>query len=176
MTLKLIRPCLIALLLIPVCAVAHGPSRQKVDKEIEVNAPVAKVWGIISDFCAIKDWNPAVTACESDHGNQPDSMRIITLENGQQMKEKLVKYNAEKFTYQYMMLEPNVNAFPINTHGAVISVKTGADGKSIVEWKGAFYRSFPGPNPPPELSDEAASKALSEFYTKGLEKIKKLAE
>ena len=64
---------------------------------------------------------------------------------------------------------------PVNTHGATITVKDGG-GKSIVEWKGAFYRSFPGPNPPPELSDETASKVLSEFYTAGLEKIKALAE
>jgi hypothetical protein len=173
---KLIRPGLIALLLIPALAVAHGPSRQKVDKQIEINAPVVKVWGIISDFCSIKSWNPAVTACESDKGNEPDSMRIITLENGQKLKEKLVKYNAQEFSYQYMMVEPNAAAFPINTHGATITVKAGDGGKTIVEWKGAFYRSFPGPNPPPELSDEAASKALSEFYTKGLDKIKKLAE
>ena len=176
MILKLIRPAFIALLLIPALAYAHGPSKQKVDKQIEINAPVAKVWGIISDFCAIKSWNPGVTACENDNGNEPDSVRTITLENGQQMKEKLVKYNPEQFTYQYMMVEPNVNAFPINTHGASISVKAGDGGKSIVEWKGAFYRSFPGPNPPPELSDEAASKALTDFYTKGLENIKKLAE
>ena len=176
MILKLMRPGLIALFLVPALAVAHGPSRQKIDKQIEINAPVAKVWGIISDFCSIKSWNPAVTACESDKGNATESMRTITLENGQQMKEELVKYNAEQFMYQYMMLEPNVAAFPINTHGATITVKAAEGGKTIVEWKGAFYRSFSGPNPPPELSDEAASKALSEFYSKGLEKIKKLAE
>ena len=176
MFLKLIRLALIALLLFPALAIAHGPSRQKVDKQIEINAPVAKVWGVISDFCSIKSWNPAVTACESDKGNEAGSTRIITLENGQKLKEKLVKYDAGDFTYQYMMLEPNAAAFPINTHGATMTVKAGESGKSIVEWKGAFYRSFPGPNPPPELSDETASKALSEFYTKGLEQIKKMAE
>ena len=174
--LNLLRPALIVLFLLPALVVAHGPSRQKVDKQIEINAPVAKVWGIISDFCAIKSWNPAVTACESDKGNEVDSERIVTLENGQKMKEKLIKYSTEQFSYQYMMVEPNVEAFPINTHGASITVKKGDGGKSIVEWKGAFYRSFPGPNPPPELSDEAAGKALSDFYTKGLEQIKKLAE
>lgn len=176
MIFKLIRTALIALLLVPVLAAAHGPSRQKVDQQIEINAPVAKVWGIISDYCAIKTWNPAVTACVSDKGNAPESVRIITLDNGQKLKEKLVKYNAAEFSYQYMMVEPNPAAFPINTHGATITVKAGDGGKTVVEWKGAFYRSFPGPNPPPELSDEAATKALSEFYNKGLVKLKKLAE
>ena len=173
---NIFRMGLIALLFIPSLVMAHGPSRIKVDKTIEINAPADKVWSIISEFCSIKDWNPAVTACESDNGTQPDSIRTITLENGQKMKEKLVKHDPATSKYQYMLVEPNVDAFPVNTHGATISVTAGDGGKTIVEWKGAFYRSFPGPTPPPELSDEAAGKALSEFYTSGLENIKKLAE
>lgn len=174
--LKFFKLTLFVLLLIPSLVLAHGPSRQKVVQQIEINAPVEKVWGIISDYCSIKDWNPAVTACESDNGNENDSTRTITLENGQQMQEKLIKYNPENTMYQYMLLKPNVDALPINTHGSTLSVKAGENGKTIVEWKGAFYRSFPGPNPPPELSDEAATKKLTEFYKSGLENIKKLAE
>ena len=174
--LNYLRVVLVALLLVPALVMAHGPSRQKVVKEIEINAPVDKVWGIISEYCSIKDWNPGVTACESDKGNEADSVRTITLQNGQTMKEKLVKYNPDEAMYQYMLLEPNVDAMPINTHGATLSVKAGENGKSVVEWKGSFYRSFPGPNPPPELSDEAATKVLTDFYTSGLENIRKLAE
>lgn len=174
--LKKIKLILIALLLVPFLVYAHGPSRQKVVKEIEINAPVDKVWAIISDYCSIKVWNPEVTACESDKGNEADSVRIITLQNGQQMKEKLIKYKPDSTTYQYMLTEPNVEAMPINTHGSSLSVRAGDNGKTIVEWKGAFYRSFPGPNPPPELSDEAATKRLSDFYMAGLQKIKEMAE
>lgn len=172
---KFFIPGLIIALLVPALALAHGPSRVRIDQTIEINAPAEKVWSIISDFCSIKDWNPAVTGCKSDNGTQPDSNRVITLENGQQMKEKLVKHDPTAHRYQYMLVEPNVDAFPINTHGATITV-TEDGGKTIVEWKGAFYRAFPGPNPPPELSDEAASKALTDFYLAGLETIKKLAE
>ena len=174
--LKFSKLTLIALMLIPSLVMAHGPSRQKVVQEVEINAPADKVWGIISDYCSIKDWNPAVTACESDKGSEVDATRTITLENGQQMKEKLVKYNTEGTMYQYMLTEPNIDAMPINTHGATLTVKAGEGGKTIVEWKGSFYRSFPGPNPPPELSDETATKILTEFYTAGLQNIKKLAE
>jgi hypothetical protein len=173
---NLLRAALVALFLIPALASAHGPSRQKVEQQIEINAPVAKVWGIISDFCSIKSWDPAVTACEDDKGNTPGSVRTITLENGQKLTEQLVKYNAEAFSYQYMMLKPNPEAFPINTHGSFVSLKAGDNGKTIMEWKGAFYRSFPGPTPPPGQTDEDATKALSAFYMKGLEKVKKLAE
>ena len=169
------RTILIMLLLIPSLVVAHGPSRQKLVKEIEINAPADKVWGIVSDFCSIKDWSPDVSGCESNKGNEPDSERTITLENGLSLKEKLAKYKPDDMSYMYFLTEPNVDAFPVNTHSLTITVKD-AGGKSKVEFKGAFYRSFPGPNPPPGLSDEDAAAKLGEFYMHGLEGIKKAAE
>ena len=166
---------LIAILLIPSLAAAHGPSRQKLVKEIEINAPADKVWEIVSDFCSIKKWNPDVSGCENNKGNEPDSERTITLENGQSLKEKLAKYKPDNKSYMYFMTEPNADAFPVNTHSLTITVKENG-GKSTVEFKGAFYRSFPGPNPPPELTDEAAAEKLGEFYMHGLEGIKQAAE
>lgn len=166
----------LGLILIPVLVVAHGPSRQKIVREIEINAPVEIVWNIISDYCAIREWNPAVTKCVADKGSENDSVRTLTLENGATIKEKLVKHLPDNTKYQYMLIEPNDKAFPINTHGSTISVISGDGGTTVVEWKGAFYRSFPGPNPPPEKTDEAATKALAEFYMAGLENLKKMAE
>ena len=49
-------------------------------------------------------------------------------------------------------------------------------GKSKVQWKGAFYRSFPGQQPPPELTDEACIKAVTKLYKTGLENLKNIAE
>lgn len=163
--------------LLPALTFAHGPARQKVMQEIEINAPLDKVWSIISDFCSIKDWNPQVTGCEITEGNPEEAgaIRVITLENGQKLKEKLIKLVPEQNKIQYMLTEPNIEAFPINTHGSTILLSN-EGGKTKVVWKGAFYRSFPGPNPPPELSDEAGQKALTGFYSAGLEKIKTLAE
>ena len=49
---------------------------------------------------------------------------------------------------------------------------TDAGGKSNVEWKGAFYRGYMNNDPPPELSDEAATKAVIAFQTEGLAALK----
>ena len=165
-----------AALLIPALAFAHGPSRQKVVEEIEINATPEKIWEIISDFCGIKDWHPGITECQSDNGTQPDSTRVITLENGEQIKEKLIKHLPDKLMIQYMMVEPNPNAFPINTHGSTISIKPSDNGGSVVTWKGAFYRIFPGPTPPPDQTDKVGREAISGLYRSGLENIKKQAE
>ena len=129
--MKLIKYIYISLILVPVLCFAHGPSRQKVVKEIEIDASPEKVWSLIADFCAIREWNPVITDCASDNGNQPDSIRTITLENGEQLKEKLIKHLPEQMKYQYMMVEPNTDALPINTHGSSISVSGNDNGGSL---------------------------------------------
>jgi len=167
---------LLGLFLLPAITSAHGPSRQKVVKEIEINAAPEKVWGIISDFCSIKNWLPPVTECESDGTNNPDIIRTLTLENGEKLKEQLLKHKPEKMMYQYMIDEANVKAVPVSSYGSSISVSANERGGAIVTWKSGFYRGFMNNNPPPELSDEAAVNAISAIYDVGLATIKKLAE
>lgn len=41
-----------------------------------------------------------------------------------------------------------------------------------VEWEGAFYRGYMNNDPPPELSDSAAVKAIAAFQKEGLEALK----
>ena len=48
--MKYLKLCLLNMLLIPVLVMAHGPSRQKVVQEIEINASADKVWKIIENF------------------------------------------------------------------------------------------------------------------------------
>lgn len=52
-----------ALLVAPLIAQAHGPSRQMVVKEMQINAPAAKVWDAITDYCSVSAWNPEVPDC-----------------------------------------------------------------------------------------------------------------
>ena len=167
---------LFGLFLLPAITSAHGPSRQKMAKEIEINATPEKVWAIISDFCAIKLWLPPVTECESDGTNNPDIIRTLTLENGEILKEKLLKHSPEKMMYQYMIDEANVKAIPVSSYGSTIMVKASDNGGSIVSWKSGFYRGYMNNGPPPELNDEAALNAVSAIYDVGLACIKKLAE
>lgn len=175
---KQITTLLIAFLLVPGLVLAHGPARVKVSKSIEINASADKVWSLISDYCSIKDWHPDISECNADKGSEPESVREITLANGEVIKEKLFKIDNEKKFMQYaMQLEKGriIEGMPISTHGAKITVSA-TDSGSKVEWNGAFYRAFPGQEPPPELSDAACQEALETLYVNGLENIKKLAE
>ena len=66
-----------------------------------------------------------------------------------------------------------LKAYPITTHGLTITITDNGKGGSILKWKGAFYRSYQGPTPPHELSDEYATEKLTIFYNTGMENIKK---
>ena len=167
---------LLGLFLLPAITSAHGPSRLKMVKEIEINAAPDKVWAIISDFCSIKVWLPPVKECESDGTNNPDTIRTLTLENGEKLREQLLKHQPEKMMYQYMIDKANVKAVPVASYGSTIMVKANGSGGSIVTWKSGFYRGYMNNNPPPELNDEAATKAIAAIYDAGLANIKKLAE
>ena len=154
---------------------AHGPSRQKITETIEINAPPAKVWATIADFHDMS-WLPGVAKTTGEGGNEPDvAKRQLVLDNGATIDESLYKYDAAEMSYSYRIDNVDVKVFPVNNYSATIVVLP-AEGESKVEWRGAFYRGYPNNDPPPELNDEAALKAVGELYRKGLESLKKKVE
>lgn len=166
----------IALLLVPALASAHGPSRQRVDMQIEINASPDQVWAVVQDFCSIKDWHPAVIDCTADGGNEPDSIRTLTMENGEQFTEQLARHQPDNFTISYMLKEMNTDALPVSTFGTRMMIEAADNGGSILSLRGAFYRGFTQNDPPPELSDQAAVEAVTAFYEAALDGIKSSSE
>lgn len=161
-------------------ALAHGPSRQKVTKEVIVNAPATKVWAIIENFCSIEDWHPAIfhADCDCSSGTEIGATRVLTVaqEGGPQLHEELQKFDADKMTMKYKISKTDNTVLPVTTYSAFLSVKDNEDGTSTVQWRGGFYRAFPNNNPPAELNDEAAVKAVTATYDSGLASIKAMAE
>ena len=160
--------------LAPVVASAHGPSRQKVVSTIEINAPADKVWAVIGNFQDM-GWHPAFPKTEGTGGNAAGATRKLTVKTGGTIEEKLVKYSAEDKSLAYEITAVDVKVVPVSNYASTISVRGTAD-KTIVEWKGAFYRGYVNNDPPPELSDEAAVKAINGVYQDGLGALKKKLE
>lgn len=166
----------LAALALPQAGWAHGPSRQKVTESIEIAAPPAKVWAAIADFHDMS-WLPGVAKTAGEGGNQPDTAkRQLTLDGGATIDESLFKYDAGEMSYSYRIDNVDVKVLPVNNYSATITVLPAEGGNSKVEWRGAFYRGFPNNDPPPELNDEAAVKAVTAIYRKGLENLKKKVE
>ena len=161
----------IALLgLLPAMASAHGPSRQKVVSTIEINAPVEKVWEAIGNFQDMS-WHPLIKKTEGTGGNEVNATRKLTLDGGATIDEKLIKYNAADKALAYEITAVDVKVLPVSNYSSTISARGTAE-KTIVEWKGAFYRGYVNNDPPPELSDEAAVKAVTGVYQSGLAALK----
>jgi hypothetical protein len=164
--------CLVAVY--PFAASAHGPTRQKTVETIEINAPVDKVWAAVGNFQDMS-WHPAIAKTEGTGGNDVGATRTLTTGGGGKIQEKLTKYDAEGKIYSYEITDVDVKVLPITNYSSTLSVKD-AGGKSTVEWKGAYYRGYVNNEPPPELSDEAAVKAITDIYKAGLEALKKKLE
>ncbi len=164
---------LVSAALISAPASAHGPSRQKVIEKIEIAAPADKVWAIVGNFQDLS-WVPGVDKTEGTGGNSPEAKRKLILKNGV-IEESLTKYDEAGKTISYKIDNVDPKILPVNNYAATISIKE-EGGKSIVEWKGAFYRGFMNNDPPPELSDEAAIKAVTDIYKSGLAALKTKVE
>ncbi len=176
----MLRSLVFGLMLIPLTLVsaanAHGPTRQKVTETVEINAPAAKVWEVIGNFQDL-NWHPAVEKTEGEGGNEPDkAKRTLTLKGGGQIHEALVKYNAKAHMMKYEITDVDVKVLPVKNYSSILKVEDEGDGKSKVTWRGAFYRGYMNNNPPPELSDEAAVKAVTGVYRGGLDELKKKLE
>jgi Polyketide cyclase / dehydrase and lipid transport len=164
-------------LFVPISAAwPHGPTRQKITEAVEIDAPPAKVWAAIADFHDMS-WLPGVAKATGEGGNEPDTAkRQLTLENGATIDESLYKYNADQMSYSYRIDNVDVKVLPVTNYSATLIVLPGEEGKSKVEWRGAFYRGYPNNDPPPELNDAAAIAAVSKIYRAGLESLKKKVE
>lgn len=152
---------------------AHGPTRQKVVEQIEINAPAEKVWALVGDFNGWHKWHPAIEASSADKGNEVGSLRHLSIKGGKYLEESLEGYNPEGMSIKYRIR--GGDALPVTNYSSTITI-VGGDAKCTVQWRGAFYRGYPNNNPPPDQSDEAAIAAVTGVYQSGLNNLKVVAE
>lgn len=161
----------VSLLLSPLVAEAHGPTRKKVTETVDIAAPAAKVWAAIGNFQDMS-WHPAVTSSTGEGGNTINATRKLVLQGGGTIDELLYKYEPEKMSYSYRIAEVDVKVLPVTNYSSTLEVEPIDATHSKVTWRGAFYRGYPNNDPPPELSDEAAITAVTGVYRAGLDALK----
>jgi mxaD protein len=110
------------------------------------------------------------------------------LKNGGTLTEELKKYDAAKMTYAYKItdistshtithsgVEEKVPVFPVDNYAASIEVES-KSGATVVSWKTGYYRAYMNNNPPAEMNEETANKAVTAVLKEGLANLKSLAE
>lgn len=142
---------ILAALLLPFTAAAHGPSPQKVEKTITIKAEPAKVWAILKDAANVGKWHPSASGVKVKSADDAD------------MK------------FKYELAEGTTAASDYNSF---LTVKAGPGaGESTVTWVARFYRVYKlNPPIPAGQDDESALKAVNAMMDSGLPGLKKAVE
>ncbi len=161
---------------------AHGPVRAKMTATVTIDAPAAKVWDVIKNYDDMS-WHPSIKSVKGDGSNSKGAIRTLTLANGGTITEELKAYDAGKMAYKYKITEmsntgtlkhagqdEHIPVLPVGNYAAEISVAD-KGGKAEVEWVATYYRAYVNNNPPAELNEEAADKAVTDVLTKGLNSL-----
>ncbi len=169
----------LALLFFTAITSAHGPVRGKLTAAISIDAPAEKVWDIVKNYDDLS-WLPVIESTKADNGNEKGSVRVLTLKEGGTITEELKAYKADKMSYKYKITEmsttktiqhagqdEDIPVVPVENYQATITVKAKGS-KSEVTWVATYYRGYVNNNPPEELNEEAADKAVTGVLTSGL--------
>ena len=125
-----------------------------------------------TDTAAVATSGPST---QGSGGNVPDATRLLTLKGGDgkaTIEEALNKYSAEHMSYMYKITKVDVAVLPVTNYAATITVTSTGPSSSKVEWRGGFYRGYPNNDPPANLNDDAAIKAVTGIYQSGLDALK----
>jgi len=147
----------------------------KVKEEVVINASASKVWDKASNFGDLGAWHPAVktTVIVSGTNNEKGAIRLLTLQDGGTIKEKLRTYNAKSMSFEYEILE---GVLPVSHYVSSVTVTSQGENKTLVVWQGKFMRKDMSATPASGQDDEAATKTMTAVYRGGLDNLKKITE
>jgi len=168
----------VCLFLFSAVSFAHGPVRGKMTASVDIEASVDDVWAVIKDFDNMS-WLPLVKGIEAKGGNKKGATRVLTVDGGE-ITEILKKYDANKMSYTYKITDMTVVKtiqhsgqdepvllLPVDNYQGKITVKKKGN-SSVVTWVATYYRGYMNNNPPAELNEEAADKAVTGVLKAGL--------
>lgn len=165
--------------LLPMSAAAHGPSPQKVIKEVTVKAEPAKLWAVVKDFGGVHKWHPLVASTKLEDRKDTESdqtlvHRTVIFKDGGKMVEKLREVNDADMKIDYKMVETTV---AVSNYRAVMQVKPGPGaGESTLTWTARFYNKANSMEAAPGEDNVAANAAINAIYDAGVAGLKKMAE
>jgi Polyketide cyclase / dehydrase and lipid transport len=133
-----------------------------VKKRTEAPGLPPEIWGVVGDFCAIKDWHPAVADCvETKEGDV--TFRTLTLQDGGKIKEKLT--GTEDLAYTYEIVE---SPLPVKNYKSKLWLEVDDEpDRSVIYWQSDFDANG--------ASDDDTKKTITSILADGVKGIKKTA-
>lgn len=127
-------------------------------KTIDIDAPPAKVWSTIGDFCGIGSWHPAVAKCEPSTQGKT-MLRTLSLKGGGTIVESQTARDDTAMSYTYAIVE---SPLPVSDYSSTLAVAPKGSG-STVTWTGSFKAKG--------APDTVAADAITGIYESGLKAI-----
>lgn len=136
----------------------------EVKKRGEAPGTPAGVWTIVGDFCAIKDWHPAVVECEQVE-ESGDTYRNLTLGDGGKIKEKLT--GKTDTGYSYEIIE---GPLPVKNYSATLVINEDDEDNEVeIVWEAKF-------DPADGVEEAKAVEIITGIFKDGVTGIRKKAK
>jgi hypothetical protein len=96
--------------------------RVEVESSGIIDAPLEKLWDLVSDFSNVAHWHPDVTECrlESGSARQAGAVRSGRLRNGISIRERLLAISPQDRFCTYSVIE---SPLPIRDHESTVRFK-----------------------------------------------------
>jgi mxaD protein len=101
------------------------------------------------------------------------AVRLLTLQDGGTIKEKLLSYDPAGHKFKYAIVE---GVIPVSNYTSTFVVTSAGKGKATVTWSGRFQRKNLADNPADNENDKTATDAITGVYKSGLDNLKKVVE
>lgn len=146
-----------------------------VEESVSIAASASTVWNKANNFGDLGAWHPAVKSTEITAGEngKKGAVRLLTLQDGGTIKEKLLGYDSRKMSFKYAILE---GVLPVSDYTSTVTVKADSATSSTVTWKGTFKRKDVSATPAAGQDDETATKTITAVYRGGIDNLKKILE
>ncbi|MEM1362225.1 MAG: SRPBCC family protein [Pseudomonadota bacterium] len=138
----------------------------KVLKSTIMEAPCDAVWSILREFNGHDRWHPVVETSHIERGEDDDRIgciRKFKLEDGSELREKLLTLSDAEQTYSYCLLDTPIPLFNYVAHVRLIPVTDGD--RTFWEWESQFTT-------PPGREAELAELVGDGIYMAGFRALK----
>ena len=137
----------------------------EVSKSARFEAAAADVWALVSEFNGLPSWLPPVAASATD-GEGVGAVRLVTLQDGAQVKERLEAFDPGAMSYTYSMTD--MGPLPIGSYESTVVVTADGSGCTM-SWTATFE--------PAGAPEEEVAGMIGGLYDSGLGSVReKLGE
>ena len=129
--------------------------RVEVESSGIIDAPLERLWDLVSDFSNLAHWHPDVTECRLESGSprEAGAVRSMRLRNGISIRERLLAISPQDRFYTYSVIE---SPLPIGDHESTVRFKSLNSSQTQVKWTAQF------------MAAEGDAKALADGVKAGV--------